>query len=332
MAGSFRLTANAVQPAARPPGKPLPAKGVANAVNRTLNPSDAWSVSLRQGVTYRFNLVSSRSVDLDVFPPGTRSFGAADPVAGTPRPGYFIYTPGDGEGGRYVLRVATSVRGTSGYRLTVSPATEDDTTPGRPLLNFDPARGSLNGGKIDVVDLYRFDIRRRSDLTLSLRTKGAFDMELRSENGKRLRCACGDDGNAELRTTIARGRYFVALEARGDARAAYKLTRETRAITRTGIDVSRRTVAPGGIVGLTAVISSGASGTTLIGVERFDPLFGWQFYARYRVRATGGRASVAFTTPYQARFRARARFLGSRAFSPSQSSFRGFSAESPIGT
>jgi hypothetical protein len=122
------------------------------------------------------------------------------------------------------------------------------------------------------------------------------------------------------------------LEARGDARASYKLTRETRAITRTGIRVSRRTVAPGGTVNLTAVISGGASGTTLIGVERFDPLFGWQFYARYRVRATGGRASVAFKTPYQARFRARARFLGSRAFSPSQSPFRGFAAETPIGT
>jgi len=42
VAGTFRLTANAVEPAARPPGRKLPAKGVANSVNRTLNPSDAW--------------------------------------------------------------------------------------------------------------------------------------------------------------------------------------------------------------------------------------------------------------------------------------------------
>src|SRR4051812_17114342 len=47
--GTFRLTANTVQPAARPPGKPLPAKGVANSVNRTLNPSDAYSVTLTEG-------------------------------------------------------------------------------------------------------------------------------------------------------------------------------------------------------------------------------------------------------------------------------------------
>ena len=157
-------------------------------------------------------------------------------------------------------------------------------------------------------------------------------MELRNERGGRLRCACDDDGNVALRTTIARGRYFVALIARANARATYKLTRITRAITRTGLAISRRTVQPGGTVTLTAAISSGATGTTLIGVERFDPLFGWQFYARYRVRATGGRASVAFRAPYQARFRARARFLGSRAFSPSQSSFREFDAENPIGS
>jgi hypothetical protein len=330
--GTFKLTADSVQPAARPPGKTLPGKGVANSVNRTLNPSDAWSVVLREGVTYRFNLVASRSVGLEVFPPGTRSFSSGDPVADISSPGYFIFTPSDGEGGRYPLRVSTSTRGTTGYRLTVAPTTEDDTTPGRPLLNFDPARGSLNGGKIDVIDLYRFDIRRRSDLTLDLRTKGSFDLELRNERGRRLRCVCGDDGNAELRMTIARGRYFVALEARDNSRATYKLTRITRAITRTGLAVSSRTVRPGGVVNLTAQISSGATGTTLIGVERFDPLFGWQFYARYRVRATGGRASVAFKTPFQARFRARARFLGSRAFSPSQSAFREFSAENPIGT
>jgi Bacterial pre-peptidase C-terminal domain len=331
-AGTFRLTANAVQPAATPPGKTLPGNGAANGVNRTLNPSDAWSVVLREGVTYRFNLSGSSNVNVELFPPGTRSFSSGDSIFDERGPVYFVFTPGDGESGRYPMRVSTNTRGTSNYRLTVAVATQDDTTPGRPLFNFDAARGSLNGGKIDVIDLYRFDIRRRSDLTLDLRTKGQFDMELRSEKGSRLRCACDDDGNTELRTTIARGRYFVALIARGNSRADYKLTRITRAITRTGLRLSRRSVQPGGIVNLTAVISSGASGTTLIGVERFDPLFGWQFFARYRVRATDGRASVAFRTPYQARFRARARFLGSRAFSPSQSGFRGFAAETPIGT
>ena len=241
--------------------------------------------------------------------PGTRSF-SSDPVAGTDGAGYFLYTPGPGEGGRYPLRVSTSQRGTSGYRLTVAPAGPDDTSPGRPLLNYTPARGALDGGKIDVIDLYRFDIRRRSDLQLDLRTKGSFDLELRNERGRRLRCTCGDDGNTALRTTIARGRYFVAVEARSDARASYKLTRVTRAITRTTIAVSRREVTPGTTVNLTAGISSGASGTTLIGVERFDPLFGWQFYARYTVRAVNGKASIAFRTPYQARFRVRAKFLG----------------------
>src|SRR3954451_2571820 len=101
VSGTFRLTANAVQPSARPPGKPLPSKGVANSVNRTLNPSDAWSVVLREGVNYRFNTSRSQNADLEVFPPGTKDFDDEDPVADTNGQGSFLFTPTDGQGGRY---------------------------------------------------------------------------------------------------------------------------------------------------------------------------------------------------------------------------------------
>jgi hypothetical protein len=89
-------------------------------------------------------------------------------------------------------------------------------------------------------------------------------------------------------------------------------------------------VPPGGSVVITARISSSASGTTLIGVERFDPDFGWQSYRRYTVRASGGQASVAFPTPFAARFRARARYMGSRALGPSGSGWREFEAVDPL--
>jgi len=80
VAGPFRLTSAAVQPAARPPGPRLPAAGARNSVNRTLNPSDAYSVRLRQGVTYRVNLAVSRCANLEIYRPGTRSFSGGSRV------------------------------------------------------------------------------------------------------------------------------------------------------------------------------------------------------------------------------------------------------------
>lgn len=80
VAGPFRLTSAAVQPAARPPGPRLPAAGARNSVNRTLNPSDAYSARLRQGVTYRVNLAVSRCANLEIYRPGTRSFSGGSRV------------------------------------------------------------------------------------------------------------------------------------------------------------------------------------------------------------------------------------------------------------
>lgn len=109
----------------------------------------------------------------------------------------------------------------------------------------------------------------------------------------------------------------------------------TRAITATRISVngsSRATLAPGAVATFAASVSGGATGTTLVGVERFDPLEGWQFYARYRLRAAGGRATVRFQAPTTGRWRARARFLGSRGFSPSRSGHVELDVQEPIGT
>ena len=334
-AGPFRLTSAAVQPAAKPPGATLPAAGVRNSVNRTLNPSDAWSVRLSEGVTYRVNLAVSRCANLEIYRPGTRSFSGGRRVETLSCGGYTLLTPGPDEGGRYVLRIASQERGTSSYRLTVAAATGDDTSPGLKLFNYSPARGSLDGGGIDVLDLYRFDVRRRSDLLLDLRTRGTFDLMLLTERGRRLRCVCEDRGDVRLRMRLSRGRYFAAVRAQQQSRAGYRLTRVTRAITATRISVngaSRATIAPGAFATFAASVSGGATGTTLIGVERFDPLEGWQFYARYRLRAVGGRTTVRFRAPAAGRWRARARFLGSRGFSPSRSGYVELNVQEPIGT
>jgi hypothetical protein len=57
--GRFRLRVIEPERAASFPGARLPRRGVNAFVDRLANPDDAWSVRLRRGVAYRFNLVSS---------------------------------------------------------------------------------------------------------------------------------------------------------------------------------------------------------------------------------------------------------------------------------
>jgi hypothetical protein len=327
--GTFRVKTSVVRRPASPPGRDLPKGGVSDSVNRTLNPSDAWSVRLSENVTYRINAASSNCVEFGLYRPGTKSFSSR-PIRSSDCGGYLLFTPRTDEGGRYSIRIAMTDRGSASYRLTVAPATPDDTTPGTPLGNYDAVGGSLDGRGIDVVDLYRFNVDQRSGLELDLRTKTNFDIELLNTRGRLLRCACRHEGNNQLRIVIPPGRYFVLLKSRELSAGSYRLTRITRTVTRTQIAVSSRSVPPGGSVLITARISSSASGTTLIGVERFDPDFGWQSYRRYTVRASGGQASVAFQTPFVARFRARARYMGSRALGPSGSGWREFEAVDPL--
>ena len=54
-------------------------------------------------------------------------------------------------------------------------------------------------------------------------------------------------------------------------------------------------------------------------IDRFDPLTGWQFSRLVRLHAPGG--SFAWTPPAAGRWRARARFLGTRNASGSRSRY-----------
>ena len=77
-----------------------------------LNPSAAYSVDLRPGVTYRFNLASERCTPLRLYPPGTTDFSDGIGIRRASCGGYIAFTPGPDEGGRYsLLAVAPAGRG-----------------------------------------------------------------------------------------------------------------------------------------------------------------------------------------------------------------------------
>ena len=54
-------------------------------------------------------------------------------------------------------------------------------------------------------------------------------------------------------------------------------------------------------------------------VERYDPLFGYQFARRYRTVARNGLAVVRFRPRAVGRYRARAAFTGTGGAAPSES-------------
>ena len=335
---TFSLRVVAPDAPERPPGRALGSSGASASVDRIANPDDAYGVSMSAGRTYRVHVVSrERCVSASLYPPGTSSFGEGSPVRSFGCDEYFLYTPGPGEGGRYSIQVRAprSRRGALPYHLQVARAGEDDTAPGLQLANDVRVRGALRGSGVDVVDLYRFDVRRPSilDLRLKAGSSSPFNLQLVGEGGRRIACACGSSGGQQIRLKLKPGRYFTAVRSRSGGNGRYTLSRLTRTITKTRVLVNGRTdtdVRPGQSVTIGVRVAPDASGPVTVDVERFDPLAGWQFYTRFRRRASGGSASIPFTPPSEGRWRVRATFDGTRIAAPSGPAGAAFTVAEPL--
>lgn len=300
VADTFSLRVLVPSPPPEPPGKPLPARGIKGSVDRLLNPGDAYRTHMREGRTMRLSLRTDQCTVLDVYAPGTTSFdgfGVKSLTCG----GYSLFTPTDT--GRYYLVVrAGRSRSKQSYRLRVAPARRDDTTPGIFIRNNARVRGKVNGG-IDARDLYRFDVTRRSTLTLNL--NGSPTMRLVRDDGRRI--GRGD----YIERTVAAGRYFVAVQGEG----RYTLRRVSRTITKAAVTFNGRRsakAAPGSSARLALRVRPAVDGKGVMTVERFDPIDGWQFTRRYRVDVRTGVAIVTFVPPSVGRYRVTGDFNGSR--------------------
>jgi hypothetical protein len=321
------FTLRVVQPdlPERPPGRRLGSAGASGTVDAIANPDDAYAISMKSGHSYRVHLVSKqRCVSAALYPPGTSSFDDGSPVHRLGCNGYFLFTPGPGEGGRYGLQVVAprTKRGGLPYHVQVAPAGPDDTAPGLELPNDTRLRGALRGSGADVVDLYRFEVRRPSTLDLRMRTASshAFNLQLLSGRGHRIACACGDFGSQGIRLKVKPGRFYAAVRSRSGSDGNYRLSRLTRTITKTRVSIDGKRnaqVAPGSSVTIAVGVSPEGAGPVTVDVERFDPLAGWQFYTRFHRTASGGLATIPFTPPTEGRWRAHATFDGNRQFAPS---------------
>ncbi len=306
VAEQFTLRVLIPSPAPEPPGKNLPAKGVKNSVDRLVNPGDAYHTFMREGRTMRLSLRVNQCTSLQVYGPGSSGFGG-EGVLQLPCGGYSLFTPT--ESGRHFLVVrAGKSRDKQSYRLRVATANRDDTTPGIFIRNNSRVTGKVNGG-IDFRDLYRFDVVRRSTLTLSV--TGGPSLRLVREDGSAV--SRGD----YIERNVSAGRYYAAVQGEGK----YTLKRISRTITSSTVRVNgqrRVTTSPGATVQLSLIVRPVVAGRGVIVLSRFDPIDGWQFARRYRVAVNNGRATVQFRPPSVGRYSLVGEFKGTRIAAASQ--------------
>lgn len=326
--GTYTLRLLRGPAAAEPPGRPIPRRGGRGRLDRVLRVDAAWSTRLRAGRSYRFNLVHGRyCMPLELYPPGIGSFDQAAPVKRLACGGYGVYTPPPGVGGRYVFRILAdrSSRNPQPYALRVGRTQRDDLAPGVFIGNYARRRGIVDGGGLDDVDVYRFDVRRRSALDLDVSGDGgALDLELKDDLGRPVTCACSQAPQEHIAIRVAAGRYFVAVRSRDLRRAHYVLRRQSRTSTRTATRLAGHrgsTAPPRTVVPIAVSVGPAANGPALVAIEHLDPFEGWLPARQYHVRVRGGRGLVRWRPPSVGRWRARTDFFGSRLFAPSASRF-----------
>jgi hypothetical protein len=323
----FSLEVFLPTPAVSPPGLPLPAGGVGGQVDPIQNVNAAYAVTLHAGVSYLINLANGSGggcVNGRLYPPGTRSFEEGSPaVVHINCRGYRLFTPAAGQGGRYSFEVTPQGRGVKRFRLQVARADSSETAPGLALGNYAHGAGHLDGKSVHVLRLYRMDVTSHSNLTLKLTAPDSadFNLQLRDVNGNVVECACGNSGSQTLQHELKPGRYYAVVSVRDNSAGNFTLVRESRTITTTRLSFGVATAHAGQALSIAVKVSPGASGPVTVDIERFDPVFGWQFYRESQATASGGSASVAFTPPAVGRWRAKATYGGSRTFSPSAVGF-----------
>jgi hypothetical protein len=331
----FTLEAFLPTPAVQPPGPPLPPSGVSGQVDRIQNINAAYAVTMHAGVSYMISLANETEggcVTGALFAPGTGSFGSEEEEGGSSSSllriqcgGYRLFTPGPGEGGRYSFEITPrlSHRGIQRFHLQIAPAGPGETAPGLALPNYGRSSGYLSGRSVRVLRLYRMEVTSHSNLTLELHAPNSaeFKLQLRNQNGNVIECNCEGSGSETLSHQLQPGTYYAVVSVRNGTSGGFTLERESRTITSTSVSFASAKATPGQSLAIDVKVTPDESGPVSVEIERFDPVFGWQFYREVHTSASGGLATVPFTAPAAGMWRANATYQGSRIASPSAVGF-----------
>lgn len=307
--GTFRLETLVSEAAeSRSAGRALPRSGVRSSLHGLTDVNDVWRVSMQAGTTYRIGFSSSSCATVVL----VAKRRPARPLAALRCSGYTTYTPGPDGGGAYVLEaVASAEARAQSYRLLFAPAAPDDVGVGVPLRNQVRARGGLDPGRLDVRDLYHFDVERLSEVALEV--TGGLRFTLVRDDGTRLGTF------AQVRRRLGPGRYVVAVTAGfGEPASRYSLALLIREITATTLPLASTNVEPGTPIVLAPEVAHAATGRVEVQIDRFDPLTGWHFNRMLRLAVGEARS---WMPPAEGRWRLRAAFAGTIAASPSRSGY-----------
>ena len=305
-AGAFTLQSLVPQAPERLPGRSL--RGVAHgSVEEFLHESDLWHVDLRAGTTYRVSFVipsGGECPSLRLYRPGGPP--AAARLAFALRcNGADSFTPGLDGGGRYLLVVGIGdASGRVPYRLQVAPAQRDDTAPGVTLATGAWRDGRLDPVGTDQLDMYRFVVSERSDVTILLGKPWSTTVTLQ------LLRDIGDSvaaGHA-IRRPLGPGTYYVIVHApAGSAPVHYRLLLRERGVSRLTTPVPQNGTTPLGVpVPLSARIGKPAGHVAELEIDRFDPIDGWQYLRTYRLPIDAAAvATLTWSPPRVGWYRAR---------------------------
>jgi hypothetical protein len=314
--GGFTVETATVPPVNLTAGKHL-GRDADVTLDPLLRPGAAFSVRLRQAVTYRIDASApSACVHLSL----ERAGGAAGEVIGKSDgcSGYLVYTPGPDMTGPFALVVTMPEGRAAAVHVSLRTAEGDDLAPGVRLANGETRRGSLSARNADVVDVYQFEVDQPRDASLTLLGRIHADVLLLDSFGRRLACACDGSKIAALAHRLSAGSYFAVVRGRPEATGGYAISLRLRSPTATTLRVTRT---KGASLPLLATVSpTSASGRVVFEVESFDPLTSWHFAYTRTARVAGGRAD-AVIAPTDGRWRVRAQYIGTLSSSPSVSAW-----------
>ena len=330
---SFTLRVVLPDEPAQPPGARLPAAGTSGRVDRFANPDDAWSTRMREGRTYRINLVTVGQGCVQVALYASGDFGGQRRW----RASRATTTPSSRRRRRGDTRCTCAPRAlpASSSRTGCASARPSATTAR--LASCSPTTGASRASWPATSSTPSISTGSRSRAAATCACGSArrkdFDLRLLSEGGRRLACSCGSTGSKELTRRLSPGRYFIAVRARDGERGKYVLSRLARTITRATMlaDGGRSaTVAPGETVALSLRVTPAVAGRASMLLERYDPLAGWLFHSRFRPRVSGTAATVAFRPPFVGRWRVSGEYEGTRVASPSNGGQARFRVVEPL--
>lgn len=207
------------------------------------------------------------------------------------------------------------------YRIEVSRAQPDDTAPGLALPVGVWHSGRLHPSQADQLDMYRFVLADRSDVTLRLARPWPHNasLQLLRDSGKSL-----DRGRA-IRRPLAPGTYYVIVSApTGGHMVGYRLMLRKHGVSTLSIpELQKRHVALGIPLTLSAVIGRPTGHVATVEIDRLDPLQGWLFLRDVGMRvALDASASVTWTPSSVGIYRV-------RVTAPSRSGYVTFSVAAP---